>query len=144
MTTSTAAVLADAVEQLVTVLVRQPRMPGDEPGELSTFQGIMLTMLADEGPLRMGALADALGTTDATASRTVDVLEASGLAERRRDDDDGRCIVVCATASGIALVAARRERLERVVARLVRRLGAEDGARLAALLGELRTLLREV
>jgi DNA-binding MarR family transcriptional regulator len=139
----TATILAEAVERLLTALVRQPRMPGDEPGELSTFQGITLSALVDEGPTRLGALADALGTTDATASRTVDVLELAGLAARLRDEADGRCIVVVATDAGCAFVRARRKRLERVVARLVDDLGADDGARLAELLGELRGLLSE-
>ena len=141
MQTAAATTLAEAVERLVTALVRQPRMPGDEPGELSTFQGITLSTLVDEGPARLGALADMLGTTDATASRTVDVLEAAGLAARRRDEADGRCIVVVATDAGHTLVQARRERLERLVARLIDDLGTDDGARLAELLGELRGLL---
>ncbi|MGZ8688270.1 MAG: MarR family winged helix-turn-helix transcriptional regulator [Gaiellaceae bacterium] len=141
--TPAATTLAEAVERLLTALVRQPRMPGDEPGELSTFQGITLSTLVDEGPARLGALANALGTTDATASRTVDVLELAGLAARLRDEADGRCIVVAATDAGRALVRARRKRLERLVARLVEDLGADDGARLAELLGELRGLLSE-
>lgn len=136
-----ASSLADAVERLVTVLVRQPRLPGDEPGELSTFQGIALAALTDEGPRRLGELADALGTTDATASRTLDVLAASGLAERRRDNDDARCVIVAATAAGHALVAERRERLTRLVQQLVATLGAEDVGRLAAALGELGDIL---
>lgn len=136
-----ASSLAAAVERLVAALVRQPRMPGDEPGELSTFQGIALATLADEGPRRLGELADALGTTDATASRTLDVLTASGLAERRRDDDDARCVIVSATEAGRALVAQRRERLTRLVQRLVADLGPEEGARLAAVLGELGDIL---
>lgn len=141
MSATATSTLADAVERLVTALVRQPRMPGDEPGELSTFQGITLAGLVDDGPQRLGALAAALGTTDATASRTIDVLEAAGLVGRHPDDEDGRCVVVAATDTGRALVEQRRRRLEELVGRLVDDLGADDGARLAALLGELRQLL---
>jgi DNA-binding MarR family transcriptional regulator len=136
--------LAEAVEQLVTALVRQPRMPGDAgPGELSTFQGILLATLVDGGPQRLGVLAATLGTTDATASRNVDALVRLGLVQRSPDDADGRGIVVDATSSGLATVHARRARLEALVARLVDRLGPEDGARFAGLLRELSGLLRE-
>lgn len=141
--TAATSTLAEAVERLLAVLVRLPRIPGDEPGELSTFQSIALAVLVDEGPRRLGELAEALGTTDATASRTLDVLETSGLAERRRDEDDARCVVVAATDVGDAFVSERRRRLEQLVGRLVERLGPEDGARLATLLGELRELLTD-
>ncbi len=139
----TREILAEAVEQLVSSLVRLPRLPGDsEPAELSTFQAIALTTLVDEGPLRLGALAATLGTTDATASRTVDTLERLELAERLPDTSDGRVTVVHATSDGVESVQARRERLEQLVARLVERLGPTDGARLAVLLTELRDVLR--
>jgi DNA-binding MarR family transcriptional regulator len=143
MSTATTELLAEAVEQLVTVVARQPRLPGDdEPGELSTFQAITLAVLADDGGQRLGSLALALGTTDATASRTVDVLEALGLVTRRPDDLDRRCIVVAATDEGLELVRERRKRLEKLVDSLVAGLSAEDGARLAVLLAELGELLR--
>ena len=143
MTVETETALAEAVEQLVTALVRQPRMPGDaEPGELSTFQGIMLAALADEGPKRLGALAAALGTTDATASRNVDVLEKLRLVRRIPDDADARGVLVSATDDGLRNVRARRARLRALVVQLVDRLGPTDGARFAELLAELRGLLR--
>jgi DNA-binding MarR family transcriptional regulator len=142
MTVSGEAVLASAVERLVIALVRQPRLPGEtEPGELSTFQSILLTTLVDDGAMRLGALAALVGTTDATASRNVDVLEALGLVERSPDDADGRGVLVAATAEGCAAVAARRVRLVALVKQLVERLGPEDGARFAELLSELREVL---
>jgi DNA-binding MarR family transcriptional regulator len=144
VTVAAATGLAEAVEQLVTALVRQPRMAGDAgPGELSTFQGILLATLVDRGPQRLGVLAATLGTTDATASRNVDALERLGLVRRSPDDADGRGIVVGATTAGLATVRARRARLEALVARLVDRLGPADGARFATLLTELSEVLRE-
>ena len=80
---SEARQVAEAVEQLLLTLVRQRHGRDPEPGSLSTFQSIALSAVADDGPLRLGTLADALGTTDATASRTVDALQVRGLAERR-------------------------------------------------------------
>ena len=136
------ALLADAVERLVIALVRQPRLPGDtEPGELSTFQSILLTTLVDEGAMRLGALAAFVGTTDATASRNVDVLEALGLAQRTPDGIDGRGVLVGATQRGSMAVAERRARLVTLVRHLVQRLGPEDGPRLSELLAELHTIL---
>jgi DNA-binding MarR family transcriptional regulator len=142
MSTPVNSGLAEAVERLVAALVRQPRMPGDSgPGELSTFQGIMLALLVDQGPHRLGALAAALGTTDATASRNADVLERLGLVRRVPDDADGRGVLVSATGAGLRSVRARRARLRRLASQLVEQLGPEDGPRLVELLTELRELL---
>lgn len=144
MTDTTPALLARAIEQLVTTLVRQPRMPGDaEPGELSTFQATMLATLVDQGPHRLGALATILGATDATTSRNVDPLERLGLATRTPDNEDRRGILVSPTEAGTETVRARRKRLEDIVTRLYERLGPTDSARLAALLSELSELLGE-
>lgn len=143
MTTSPdATVLASAVEQLLTALVRRRGVLGDdEPSPLSTFQGIALSVLVDGGPLRLGALAEALGTTDATASRTVDVLAAHGLAERRVDPGDGRGVLVAPTAEGRAAVRRRRRRLAALVDRLAADLEPSEGRRLTELLEELSGLL---
>ncbi len=142
MTTATRVSLGVAVEQLVTALVRTPHLPGDaEPSDLTTFQGIVLATLVDEGPQRLHALASSLSTTDATASRNVDFLEERGLAERRADASDGRGIIVGATREGIKTVRERRARLDRLVAGLVDELGPVDGAHLTSLLAQLRELL---
>ncbi len=142
MTTATHVSLGVAVEQLVTALVRTPHLPGDaEPSDLSTFQAIVLATLVDEGPQRLRALASSLSTTDATASRNVDVLEERGLACRRADATDGRGIIVGATKEGIKAVRERRARLDRLVAGLVDELGPVDGAHLTNLLAQLRELL---
>lgn len=140
--TRPAAELADAVEQLLTALVQSGRLLGDnEPSTLSTFQGVALAVLVDSGPVRLGALADAVATTDATASRTVDVLTTLGLAERRPDPTDRRGVVVAATVAGHTAVRRRRARLAALVQQLVVDMHPGEGRRLADLLGELRELL---
>ena len=140
--TSDARLVADAVEGLIAALVRQRRAGRDpEPGTLSTFQGLTLATLADHGPARLGTVADALGTTDATASRTIDALEARGLAERRPDPDDARCVIVVATDAGIAEIRARRKQLTALAARALRGLSEDEAQRVAASLAELRALL---
>jgi DNA-binding MarR family transcriptional regulator len=134
--------LAVAVEGLLAALTRQRRPAGDpEPGTLSTFQSLLLSALVDQGPVRLGSLADALGTTDATASRTVDVLERHGLAERRPDPDDARGVIVAATAEGCAEVRRRRRQLERLAARALAGLSADEAQRVEDALVELQVLL---
>lgn len=134
--------VAAAVEGLLMALVRQRRGERDpEPGSLSTFQGLMLMRLADDGPVRLGSLADALGTTDATASRTVDALESRGLAARRPDPGDARGVLVAATREGAAEVRARRRRLARLAGRALDDLSADEARRVANALDELRALL---
>jgi DNA-binding MarR family transcriptional regulator len=137
-----AVALAGAVEQLLTALVQQRRVLGEqEPSPLSTFQGVALGILVDSGPLRLGALAEALRTTDATASRTIDALAAHGLAGRRNDPTDGRGILVTATADGLDAIRRRRSRLALLLENLVAGMNSTEGQRLTELLGELGELL---
>ena len=140
--TSDARLVAEAVEGLLAALVHQRRSARDpEPGELSTFQSLALASIVDLGALRLGSLADALGTTDATASRTVDVLELHGFATRRPDTGDGRGVVVEPTSAGRDEVRRRRRRLTRLAERALRDLGPAETARVTAALVELRVLL---
>ena len=140
--TSDARLVAEAVEGLVAALVHQRRSARDpEPGELSTFQSLALASIVDLGALRLGSLADALGTTDATASRTVDVLELHGFAARRPDSDDGRGVLVEPTSAGRDEVRRQRRRLTRLAERALRDLGPAETARVTAALVELRVLL---
>ena len=140
--TSDARLVAEAVEGLVAALVHQRRSARDpEPGELSTFQSLALASIVDLGALRLGSLADALGTTDATASRTVDVLELHGFATRRPDTGDGRGVIVEPTAAGRDEVRRQRRRLTRLAERALRDLGPAETARVTAALVELRVLL---
>ncbi len=140
--TTDARRVAEAVGGLLAALSRQRRPTGDlEPGSLSTFQSIVLSALADRGPVRLGTLADALGTTDATASRNVDVLERQGLAERRPDPDDARGVIVAATSEGLSEVRRRRRQLERLAQRALDGLSADEARRVADALEELQTLL---
>jgi DNA-binding MarR family transcriptional regulator len=137
-----AIALAGAVEHLLAALIRQRGLVGDEePSSLSTFQGIALGVLVDDGPMRLGALAEALRTTDATASRTVDVLATHRLAERRDDPLDARGVLVAATAAGRQGVDHRRRRLALLLERLVADMDPLEGQRLTKLLGELSDLL---
>lgn len=64
-----------------------------------------LDLLAEQGGLRVGELAERVGVDDTTATRLVDRLEELGLAERRGEEGDRRATVVGLTAEGKGLVA---------------------------------------
>jgi len=139
---SDARLVAEAVEGLLGVLVRQGRTVRDsEHGELSTFQSLALAAIVDRGAVRLGSLADALGTTDATASRTVDVLELRGLAARGPDLGDGRGVVVQPSTAGRNEVRRRRRRLSRLAEHALANLCPAEARRVTAALVELRVLL---
>jgi DNA-binding MarR family transcriptional regulator len=127
--------LAVEIERLFTALVREGgRLGYSESDALTSTQRAALIAIVDGGPLRLGAVADALGTTDATATRTVQALERLGLVERTPVTDDRRGIRVAASAEGRKVVAAGRRHLAAAVANVV---PAADQARLAALLRDL-------
>ena len=65
-------------------------------GPLSLVHLHVLTVLETEGSIPMGALADSLDVSQASATGIVDRMEQRGLIERRRDDDDRRVIRVAA------------------------------------------------
>lgn len=133
--------LADAVERLVGSVMRQGGAVGAEPSPLSTTQALTLRVLADDGPLRLRALAQRLGTTNATASRTVDVLAAMRLLRRLPDPLDGRGVFVDLTPAGGRWVRHRREALVDMVAELLHGLSRRDQQRLVGLLTQLDDLL---
>ena len=74
------------------------------------FQSLAFASIVDLDVLRPGSLADALGTTDATASRTVDVLELHGFVTRRPDTGGRRGVLLVATPEGGDDVPPRRKR----------------------------------
>jgi DNA-binding MarR family transcriptional regulator len=86
--------------------------------ELTTTQALVLRVAVTEGPQRVGAIADLLGVTVATASRTVDALVAANLVRREADAADARAVRVVATARGKREFRVRRERFSRALARL--------------------------
>jgi len=100
-------------------LVRWARR-ADEAMGLPPARASALSVLVFGGDRTMRELADAEMVTQATMCRVVDGLEASGLARRVPNPDDGRSFVVRATAKGRRLMArgrqARVDRLTQVLA----------------------------
>jgi MarR family 2-MHQ and catechol resistance regulon transcriptional repressor len=136
--------LAREIERLFALLVRERGRFGEEPDELTTTQRLALATVVDEGPLRLHALATLMGTTDPTATRTVDSLEASGLVERTADPADGRGVLVAATTKGARTVARKREQLVRLLQQLLSRMPDEELTQLVDLLADLNERLSGV
>ena len=142
-TSTTAEQLSFAIEDLVMLLIRQRGDVADvEPSSLTTTQRLALTLIGDNGPLRLHALAELMGTSDPTASRTVDGLERERLVARVRDPSDRRAVSISSTVRGRELVAARRRQLVAALEDGLAALDATDGERLIDLLLELNQILR--
>lgn len=86
--------------------------------ELAAY-GIIFRLLCD-GPMRSGALAEAMFSDASTISRQVASLVKKGLIERQADPADGRASVLVVTDAGRAQAAEirrrRNETLDRVLA----------------------------
>jgi DNA-binding MarR family transcriptional regulator len=95
---------------------------------------VALGVLETTGPLRIGALAEHLGTSPPTTSRLVDCLHELGLVTRAPDPDDHRATRVGLTDSGLARLHEQRERTTDDLARRIDGLAADRRALLVAAL----------
>jgi DNA-binding MarR family transcriptional regulator len=120
----------------------QRRKEGASTHELTSTQALVLRVAATEGPQRMGRLAERLGVTVATASRTVDALVAAGLVRRAADPSDARAVRVAATPRGRREFRLRRERFVRALERLSDDLSELERRQLADALETLGRLFR--
>ena len=88
----------DAVEEatgLGVAIVRIQRQLRARAGsDMTPSQSSALARIEQDGPLRLGALADLEGTTAATMSRVIDSLSDRSLIERVPDPLDGRASLV--------------------------------------------------
>jgi DNA-binding MarR family transcriptional regulator len=134
--------MAEGIVRLRSEILRRRIEEGGLPAdELTTPQAIALRTVVVDGPFRVGGLAAALGVSDATASRTVDTLEALGLVQRERDPSDARAVHVVATAKGRREHAGRRERFVRALDRFMDELSEHERRQLADALGTVNRLL---
>jgi DNA-binding MarR family transcriptional regulator len=130
--------LALEIERLFGQLTRAGSALGEPSGGyLTPTQGLALRVIVDEGPLRLGALAERMGTTDATATRTVDALERVEFARRVADSQDRRGVKVEATAKGARSLADRRDRRLQVLQQLLSDVPPEHLAHVADVLAQL-------
>jgi DNA-binding MarR family transcriptional regulator len=95
--------------QLRVALVRlQRQLRARSDSSLTASQTSVLARVEESGPLRMGALAKAEGTSPATVCRLIDSLAQDGLIERVPDPLDGRASLVQASPEGASLLRAVR------------------------------------
>ena len=71
---------------------------GGEPLDIALADA--LSFICQQGPMRMGELADAMHITPASTTRAVNCLVDKGFVERVRAEDDQRSIVVNPTMAG--------------------------------------------
>jgi len=118
MSESQAADVADRLHSAAIHLLRRAaerdRSAGTGPARLSA-----LAVVVFRGPLTVGDLAAAESVRSATMTGIVKGLESDGLVRRRPHEQDGRAVLVEATAAGRRLLErARARRIDLVASRL--------------------------
>jgi len=88
----------------------------------------MMVVIASSGPLRMGALAQRVGSTPSTLSRAIDRLEAGGWVRREQSPDSRREILIHLSPHGEQLVAHVTDRRRREIAEILEQLKPDDRA----------------
>jgi DNA-binding MarR family transcriptional regulator len=110
-------VITTQIEQQLTILLRRTQRihlataQGDVEIDRSGY-GIMCR-LVDEGPQRLGALAQSFGLDPSTITRQVQSLEQSGWVARRADPSDRRAFLLDVTSDGRDVLVETRERRRR-------------------------------
>jgi DNA-binding MarR family transcriptional regulator len=105
-----ASVQAPTIEEIATHLERviqldpSPTPPDWVTANLTFGQLRVLFLLRDDGPVSIGALADRLGVSLASASETIDRIERHQFVVRRHREDDRRVVECRLTARGEQLV----------------------------------------
>jgi DNA-binding MarR family transcriptional regulator len=115
-----------------------------ERGDLTPTRLTALAVMNSAGPMRMGSLATRLGVQVSTMSRIVDVLVASGWAERRPDEADARACVIGITSAGAELIGRVCQSSETRLAGCIAGLDVPDLAIIQAALPVLEELAKQV
>jgi DNA-binding MarR family transcriptional regulator len=92
----------------------------------------VLVSIDQQGPSRLGTLADAVAVTAPSMTRIVNTLEAEGLVVREPDPNDGRAQLVAMTPAGRALLSSGREVRLAALRRRLDDLPPEERARIEA------------
>ena len=122
--------VADRLHSAAIHLLRRLRVE-DEALGISAPRLSALSVLVFAGPRRVGELAEAEQVEPPTMTRLVDGMERDGYVVRAPDPEDGRAVIVRATAKGIrALKKGRSQRVDALAAGL-RSLTADELAALA-------------
>ncbi|WP_430335268.1 MarR family winged helix-turn-helix transcriptional regulator [Rhodococcus sp. ACT016] len=91
-------------------------------GELTKTQFSILTTAVRRGPIRASEMAEIETLNPTMLSRMIGKMESAGLLVRSAHPDDGRAVVVAATAEGIALHTRLRDKRSRLFAEYLTRL----------------------
>lgn len=120
-----ALVLADQLHSAAIHLLRKLRREDGASG-LNAPRLSALSVIVFAGPVALGDLASAEQVRPPTMTRIVDALVRQGLAEKRKNELDGRSTLIYATAAGKRLLLQGRERRVRALAERIVALKAED------------------
>jgi DNA-binding MarR family transcriptional regulator len=142
MTVETAS--AGVAHELRVLLGRLlPEAGGEDDIALTSTQRLVLTTVVDGVALRLGALAERVGVSCATASRAVEALVVAGLVERVPDADDRRAIRIDASGAGRAYVERRRRQVAGELAAALAGFDPSERDELLRLLQRLNAALAE-
>jgi len=94
------------LELLRTVRRSKVRMLAIAGSDVGSATRILLSAVAEKGPMRASALASCVQSDLSTVSRQVAVLVGEGVLERRADPVDGRASLLVVTEEGRSVVAA--------------------------------------
>ncbi|TCK01134.1 MarR family winged helix-turn-helix transcriptional regulator [Nocardia alba] len=129
-----------AIDAIAIQLVRLHRLRDRAMAQIKDRSGIdpagfmVLFRLLCDGPMRSGALAEAVNSDASTVSRQVAQLVERGLVVRAADPDDGRATVLAVTDYGRETADRIRAKRRESVAIVTENWSADDRALLAGLL----------
>jgi DNA-binding MarR family transcriptional regulator len=138
---NTVEILMD-ISRLIRNLTRIVGGP-DEAPPMTATQRLALFEVGDGGPLRLSDLADRMGVSAPTASRSVDALHELGLVERVSDPQDRRALSIELTPAGKKLLSERKAKAQAAFAPAVAALSDAERATLSRLLRRMTDALRE-
>ena len=134
------AEVADNVVALMRTFQRaRTRMLAAAAHDVEWSAHVLLKALANEGPMRAGALADCVHSDPSTVSRQVAALVKDGLLERRADPIDGRASLLVLTPRADDVLVEHDEIRLQHFARMLDNWPERDLRRFAALLHRFTT-----
>ncbi|MDN5795323.1 MAG: MarR family transcriptional regulator [Intrasporangium sp.] len=132
--------LAGDLRAEVNRLAYHLRTPATRSGITPTRLAALAALSHAGSGLRAGDLAARMGITPASTSRLIDILVDAGWADRTRDPEDARAVLLALTASGRRAIEDLRRENVTVLAADLSALEPEDLAVLTAAVPLLRTL----
>jgi DNA-binding MarR family transcriptional regulator len=130
------------LSRLIRAMTRVAGGP-DETPPMTPTQRLTLFELGDGGSLRLNDLAERMGVSAPTASRSVEALHELGLVERVPDPTDRRALNIDLTGEGKKLLTERKARAEAAFAPAVAALSKSEQATLSRLLRRMSEAVRE-